>query len=84
MFLQNVSKKICSSFVKDPTSSTLNFALLTVYLPLWTWRLNNIYFDDVNGSRRFKRSKFFFFYEFKDSINNIYIDDVNGFRLCKH
>ena len=34
MLLQNVNKKICSSFVKDPTISILNFALLTVYLPL--------------------------------------------------
>ena len=43
MFLQNVNEKICSSFEKDPVISTLNFAFLTVYLPLWIRRFDKQY-----------------------------------------
>ena len=56
---QNMNKKICSSFAKDPTISTLNFTLLTVYLCHYEFEdsINNGYIDDVNGSRCFKRCK---------------------------
>ena len=79
---ENMNKKICSSFAKDPTISTLNFTLLTVYLCHYEFEdsINNGYIDDVNGSRCFKRCKKIFFYEFKDSTNNIYIDNVNGLQ----